>query len=148
MHSLLYIGTATERKFYVEDPEEPMNEYFCHMIEIGNYEILSNFLAPIKKKFKGEIVCNIWDTMDSFDGLFLKETPCENDIGVAPSESGTGSDLSVVSALSALACQLSNGSSNSQDELENIIGPFIPYVLEHGEIYFGKEENFDTLNKH
>lgn len=57
--------------------------------------------------------------MASFDGLFLKETPCETNVDVALSESKAES---VVSALSASICYLSNGSANYQDELDMIFG--------------------------
>jgi len=40
----------------VEDPKEPMNEFVYHMNDIGNYAICSNFLAPIKEKFKDDKV--------------------------------------------------------------------------------------------
>ena len=85
-NSFVKLHREKERKFHVEDPKEPMNEYVYHMIEIGNYEILSNFLALVKEKFKREVVCNMWDTMDSFDGLFLEEAPSEKNVDIAPSE--------------------------------------------------------------
>jgi hypothetical protein len=139
-NSFVKLHREKERKFHVEDRKEPMNEYVYHMTEIGNYEIISNFLAPVKEKFKGETICNIWDTMDAFDDLFLEETPCDKNFDVGPSKSGTISYLLVVSALSASTLQQSDGSVNGQDELEKIFGPPISYVLETREIYFGKEE--------
>jgi hypothetical protein len=109
-NSFVKLHREKERKFHVEDPKEPMNEFVYHMHDIGSYEIPSDFLAPVKEKFKDELpnVYNVWDTMDSFDGIFLEEAPSKKGIDVAPSESGTGLDLSVGSALSASICQLSD----------------------------------------
>jgi hypothetical protein len=36
--------------------------------------------APIKKEFKEERVDEVWDTIDSFDGLFLEELPRVDDM--------------------------------------------------------------------
>jgi hypothetical protein len=52
------------------------------------------------------VMFELWDTMDSFDGLFLEEVPSESDIGVTPSESGTELDLSFGTASSASVRQL------------------------------------------
>ena len=41
-----------ERKFHIEDLNEPVNEFLCEMSEMGNYSICSNFLVPTKEKFK------------------------------------------------------------------------------------------------
>jgi hypothetical protein len=145
-NSFVKLHREKERKFHVEDPKEPMNEFVYHMHEIGNYEIPSDFLAPVKERFKDELpnVCNVWDTMDSFDGLFLEEAPSKVDS--THSESGFGLNLSVGSALSASICQLSDKSFDGQDELDRIFGPSTPYVLEPGDIYFGKEDTFDRQN--
>jgi ribonuclease HI len=51
----------------VEDPTEPMNEYIYHVSDIGNYAICSNFLSPVKDKFKEEKVDEIWRM--HFDGV-------------------------------------------------------------------------------
>jgi hypothetical protein len=42
---------------------------------MGCYEIQSNFLGSVKKELKNEhpSVCNVSDTMDSFDEIFLEE---------------------------------------------------------------------------
>jgi hypothetical protein len=85
--------------------------------------------------------------MDSFDGLFLEEAPNEKGIDVAPSESEVGLELSVGSALLTSIFQLSDESFNGQDDLDRIFGPSIPYVLEPGDIYFGKEETFDRQSE-
>jgi hypothetical protein len=139
-----------ERKFHVEDRKEPMNDFVYNVHDMGSNEISSDFLAPIKEKFKEELsnVYNVWDTMDFFDGIFLEEAPSKKGINVAPSESGMGLDLLVGSALSASICQLSDESVRCQDELERIFGPSIPNVLEPGEIYVGKEDTFNKQGKH
>jgi hypothetical protein len=145
-NSFVKLHREKERKFHVEDPKEPMDEFVYHMHEIGNYKIPSDFLAPVKEKLKDELsnVCNVWDTMDSFDGLFLEEAPSKVDS--THSELGFGLNLSVGSALSASICQLSDKSFDGQDELDRIFGPSTPYILEPGDIYFGKEDTFDREN--
>jgi hypothetical protein len=42
----------TERKHHIEDPKEPMNEFICHMSNMGNFSICSNFLALMKKNLR------------------------------------------------------------------------------------------------
>jgi hypothetical protein len=51
-NSFVKLHREKERKFHVEDPKEPMNEFVYHMNDIGNYAICSNFLAPVKKNSK------------------------------------------------------------------------------------------------
>ena len=60
-NSFVKLHREKERKYHVEDPKEPMNEFVYHMCDIGNYEIQSNFLAPVKEKLKDELpsVCNV-----------------------------------------------------------------------------------------
>ena len=57
---------------------------------MGCYEIPSNFLVSIKEELKDEIqsVCNVWDAMESFDGIFIEEDSSERYIDVTPSKSG------------------------------------------------------------
>jgi hypothetical protein len=85
------LSRELERKYHVEDPKKPINKFVYHELDMGCYEIPSNFIAHVKEKIKDELpsVCNVWDTMDSFDGLFLEEAPSEKYIDVTPSESGT-----------------------------------------------------------
>ena len=45
-----------ERKFHVEDPNEPMNEFICQMGELGNYNICSNFLVTSNDEFRDQKV--------------------------------------------------------------------------------------------
>ena len=48
----------TERKYHIEDPKEPMNEFICQMSDMGNFSICSNFLALVEEKFKDEKISN------------------------------------------------------------------------------------------
>jgi ribonuclease HI len=43
-----------ERKFHIEDPKEPMNKFVYHVTDMGRFLVCSNFLAPVKEKFKDE----------------------------------------------------------------------------------------------
>ena len=91
-----------ERKFHIEDLKEPMNEFVYYEHDTRCYEVVSNFLDLVKEKFKDELpkVYSVWDTMVSFDGLFLEEVPKENNIDISPSEGKIGSDVSVGSDVS------------------------------------------------
>ena len=117
---------------------------------MGCYEIPSNFITHVKKKLKDEIpsVCNFWDTMDSFDGIFLEEAPSERDIDVTPSKSGTKLDLSFGTASSTSVHQHLDESVRYQEELDRIFGPSVPYVLEIGDIYFDEDDVFNKQDEH
>jgi ribonuclease HI len=65
-NSFVKLHMEKERKFHVEDPNEPMNEFVYHVSDIGNYAICSNFLAPVKEKFKEEKIDEVWKM--HFDG--------------------------------------------------------------------------------
>jgi len=92
------INREQEKRYHVEDPKDPMNELVYEMEDLGNYAILTNSLTPTKEEFTEERVDEVWDTMDSFDGLFLEEVPSEMNFDEAHSKSGIGSDVSAVSA--------------------------------------------------
>jgi hypothetical protein len=66
-NTLVKLYREQERKFHVEDPKEPVNEYIYHVSDIGNYVICSKFLSPLKDKFKEEKVDEIWRI--PFDGV-------------------------------------------------------------------------------
>jgi hypothetical protein len=53
-NSFVKLHREKERKFHVEDPKEPTNEFVYHMSDIDNYAICSNFLVLVKEKFKEE----------------------------------------------------------------------------------------------
>jgi hypothetical protein len=86
--------------------------------------------------------------MDSFDGLFLEEIPKENNIDITLLDEKIGSHMSVGVALLALVCQPSAELVNSRDELDMIFVPSTPYVLDPGDIYFGKEDTFDRTDEY
>jgi hypothetical protein len=117
---------------------------------MGCYEIQFNFLASVKEELKDELpsVCNVWDTMDSFDGLFLEEASNEMDMDVTLSKSGTELDSSFNTASSTSNHQLSDESVRCQEELDRIFGPSIPYVLEIGDICFDEDDVFDKQDEH
>ena len=129
--SMFRLNRKLERKYHVEDPRNPTNNIVYRELEMGCYEIPSNFLASVKEELEDEIpsVCNVWDTMDTFDGLFLEEASSERDIDVTPSKSGTELDLSFGTASSTSVRQHSNESVRCQEDLDRIFGPYIPYVL-------------------
>jgi ribonuclease HI len=57
----------TERKYHIEDPKEPFNEFLCQVSDMGDFSICSNFLAPTQEKFKDEKASNkAWKM--NFDG--------------------------------------------------------------------------------
>ena len=68
------LNRELERKYHVEDPKKPINELVYRELEMGCYEIPSNFLASVKEELKEELpsVCNVSDTMDYFDEIFLE----------------------------------------------------------------------------
>jgi len=64
------------------------------------------------------------------------------------SESRTGSDVSVVSAVSTSTFKLSDESVNGQDEIEAIFGPSIPINLEPWRIFGDDEKICDGHDKY
>jgi len=95
--SMFRLNRELERKYHVEDPRKPTNGLVYRELEMGCYEIQSNSLASTKMELKDEFpnVCNIWDTMDSFDGLFLEEDSDKMKNDMTPSNLETELDLSV-----------------------------------------------------
>ena len=59
-----------ERKYHVEDPDEPDNEYIYEIDSLGNHAIYANYHIPIIQKEKNEEVDVLWRM--SFDGVFSK----------------------------------------------------------------------------
>jgi hypothetical protein len=82
--AMFRLNKELERKYHVEDTKKPINEFVYHELDMGCYEVPSNFLASLKEKLKDELpsVCNVWDIMDSFDGIFLEEASSEMDSDV------------------------------------------------------------------
>jgi len=107
---------------------------------MGCYDIPSNFQAYVKERLKDELpnVFNVWDTMDSFDGIFLEEASSEMDSDVTSSDFGTELDLSFDTASSASIRQILDESIRCQEELDRIFGPSIPYILKLEDIFLTK----------
>jgi hypothetical protein len=94
--AMFILNREFEIKYHVEDPKKPINELVYRELEMGCYEMQSNFLAHVKDKLKDDLpsVCNVWDTMDTFDGIFLEEASSEMVSDVTSSETGAESDSS------------------------------------------------------
>jgi hypothetical protein len=139
-----------ERKYHVEYPKKPINEFVYRGLEMRCYEMPSNFITHVKEKLKDgpPSVCNVLDDMDSFDGIFLEEASSERDIVVTSSESGTELDLSFETASSTLVCQHPDESIRYHEDLNRIFGPYDPYILEIGDIYFDEDDVFNKQVEH
>jgi hypothetical protein len=148
--AMFRLNKELERKYHVEDPKKPINELVYRELEMGCYEIQSIFLAYIKEELKDELssVCNVWDTMDSFDGIFLEEASSERDMDVTLLKSGTELDSPFDTASSTSTHHLSNESVKCKEELDRIFGQSIPYVLEIGDICFDEDDVFDKQDEH
>ena len=72
-----------ERKYHVEHPDKPNNEYICETGSLGNHAIYANYLIPIKEKANNEEVDELWRM--SFDGAFSKSGKEEGIILTSPS---------------------------------------------------------------
>jgi hypothetical protein len=59
--AMFRLNRELERKYHVEDPKKPINEFVYHVLDMGCCEVPSNFLAPVKEKLKDELpsVCNV-----------------------------------------------------------------------------------------
>jgi hypothetical protein len=132
--STFRLNRELERKYHVEDPRNYTNQLVYRELEMGCYEIESNSLTSTKMELKDESpnICNVWDTMDSFDGIFLEEDSDKMHNDMTPSELETKLDLSVENVLSTH--QLSEESVRCQKESDGILGPHPAYVLEIGKI--------------
>ena len=68
-NALVKLRREREKKYHVEDPNEPMNEFIRQMGELGNSVICSNFLVLAKENFKDqkiELACERnFDKVDS-----------------------------------------------------------------------------------
>ena len=73
--SMFRLNRELERKYHVEDPRNPKNDIVYRELEMGCYEIESTSLTSTKMELKDEPpnIYSVWDTMDSFDGIFLEE---------------------------------------------------------------------------
>jgi hypothetical protein len=132
--SMFRLNRELERKYHVEDPRNPKNDIVYWELEMGCYEIDSTYLTCTKMELNSEppSICNVWDTMDSFDGILLEEDLDKVDNCLTPSELKSELDLSVENVLSAQPS--SKESIRCQKRLDGILGPHPPYFSEIGKI--------------
>ena len=64
--SWVKLRNEKEKKYHVENPKNPFNQYVYNIDDIGTYTCYSTFLAPLKEKIKDEKVDEIWRM--NFDG--------------------------------------------------------------------------------
>jgi hypothetical protein len=85
--SMFRLNRELERKYHVEDPRKPTNDIVYRELQMGCYEIGSTSLTSTKMELKDELpnIYSVWDTMDSFDGIFLEEDLDKMDNGTTPS---------------------------------------------------------------
>jgi hypothetical protein len=85
--SMFRLNRELERKYNVEDPRKLTNHVVYRELEMGCYEIESTSLTSTKMELKDEPpnIYSVWDTMDSFDGLFLEEDLDKVDNDLTPS---------------------------------------------------------------
>jgi hypothetical protein len=128
------LNRELERKYHVEDPRRKDNEIVYQEVEMGCYEIESTPMTFTKMDLnsKPPSICNVWDPMDSFDGLFLEEDLDKTDNGLPPSELKSELDLSVENMLSAQPS--SKESVRCQNKSDGILGPHPPSFSEIGKI--------------
>jgi hypothetical protein len=125
------LNRELERKYHVEDPRKKENEIVFWEVEMGCYEIESTPMN-LKLNDKPPSICNVWDTMDSFDGHFLEEDLDETDTGLLSSELKSELDLSVKNVSPAQSTL--EESVRGQNKSDEILGPHPPYFAEIGKI--------------
>ena len=64
--SWVKLRNEKEKKYHVENPKKPLNEYVYNTNDIGTYTCYSTFLALLKEEIKDEKVDEIWRM--NFDG--------------------------------------------------------------------------------
>jgi hypothetical protein len=59
--AMFRLNRELERKNHVEDPKKPINDLAYRELEMGCYEIQSNFLTSVKEELKDELpsLCNV-----------------------------------------------------------------------------------------
>jgi hypothetical protein len=143
--SMFRLNRELERKYHVEDPRNPTNNIVYRELEMGCYEIESTSLTSTKMELKYESpnICSVWDTMDSFDGLFLEEDLDKVNNDLTPSELESELDVENVSS----SHQSSEESVRCQKESDGILGPHPPYFSEIGKIK-GKIDDASLMENH
>ena len=68
--SLVKLYSEKEKRYHVENPQNPLNQYVYNSDEHGIYQINSTFLAPIQEKIKDEKVDELWKM--NFDGAYSR----------------------------------------------------------------------------
>ena len=125
--SMFRLNMELERKYHVEDPRNPKNQIVYQEVEMGFYEIES---TPIKMKLNSRPpnICNVWDPMNSFDGIFLEEDLDKVYNDLTPSELKPELDFSIENLSSAQ--QSSEESVRCQKKSDGILRPHPPYFSE------------------
>jgi hypothetical protein len=127
------LNRELERKYHVEDPRKKKNELVFREVEMGCYEIEHTpWFTKMELDSKTPSICNVWDPMDSFDGLFLEENVDKTDNNVPPSELKSELDLSVENVSSAQPA--STESVKCQRQSDGILGPHPPGFSEIGTV--------------
>jgi FMN-dependent NADH-azoreductase len=73
--AMFRLSRELERKYHVEDPNKPINEFINHELEMGCYEIPSNFLASIKEELKDKRVKTYNKLVDAFMEKWKEKKP-------------------------------------------------------------------------
>ena len=68
--SLVKLYFGKEKRYHVENPQRPLNEYVYNTDEHGTYQINSTFLDPIHEEIKDEKVDELWRM--NFDGAYSR----------------------------------------------------------------------------
>ena len=64
--TMVRLNREPERRYHIEDPKYPKNEFKYTKDGIGNYAILANFLDPIRETDESKIFDEVWHM--HFDG--------------------------------------------------------------------------------
>jgi len=79
---LVKLHTEKERRYHVESPRKPSNEYVNYSRGLGIYQINSTFLEPIKEEIKNEKLNELWRM--NFDGAYSKAGKWSGIIIISP----------------------------------------------------------------
>jgi hypothetical protein len=127
------LNRELERKYHVEDPRKKENEIMYREVEMGCYEIeYTPTFTKMEFNSKPPSICNVWDPMDSFDGIFLQENSDKTDNSLPPSELKSELDLPFENMSSAQPS--STELVGCQKQSDGILGPHPPYFSEIGKV--------------
>jgi hypothetical protein len=127
------LNRELEIKYHVEDPRKKNNEIVYREVEMGCCEIeYTPTFTKMGLNNKPPSICNVWDPMDSFDGLFLEENSDKTYNSLPPSELKSDLDLLVENMLSAQPS--STKSVGCQKQSDGILGPHPPYFSKIGKV--------------